>query len=205
MKLAAWIIWPLVPVAIAVMFFAGFSDGEKRVVAAPPLSLDGLMDEKLPEAPKEKLKLNVDNSACYVCHGNYDGESLALTHAKEEIGCVDCHGESHDHRNDEDNITPPEKMYAPDGINKMCGECHENHNVEPSKVIARWQKRCPAKTDPKKIVCTDCHFEHRLKFRTVWWNKKTGELVIRGKERTKVAPDLTKPAAKPKPKPDADK
>ena len=205
MKLAAWMIWPLVPVAIAVMFFAGFSDGEKRVVAAPPLSLDGLMDEKLPEAPKDKVELNVDNSACFVCHGNYDGESLALTHAKEEIACVDCHGESHDHRNDEDNITPPEKMYAPDGINKMCGECHERHNVEANKVIARWQERCPAKTDPKKIVCTDCHFEHRLKFRTVWWNKKTGELVIRGKERTKVAPDLTKPAAKPKPKSDADK
>jgi hypothetical protein len=89
-------------------------------------------------------------------------------------------------------------MYAPENIDKMCRECHEDHNADAKKVIARWQERCPAKTDPEQIVCTDCHFEHRLKFRTVWWNKQTGELVIRGKERTKVAPDLTKPAAKTK-------
>lgn len=198
MKRAVWLILLLVPVGLAVLFLAGLSGGEKQVVAAPPLSLDGLMDEKLPEAPKEKVKLKVDNSACFVCHGNYDGESLAVAHAKEAVGCVDCHGESHEHRNDEDNITPPEKMYAAQDIDKMCGECHEEHVADGKKVIARWQTRCPAKTDPATIVCTDCHFQHRLKFRTVWWNKKTRELVIRGKERTKVAPDLTKPASKPK-------
>ena len=199
MRLAAWLIWPLVCLAFAVLFFAGFSGDARQVVAAPPLSLEGLMDEKLPEAPKEKVILKVDNGACFVCHGNYDGESLVVTHAKEEVGCVDCHGESTDHRNDEDNITPPEKMYSLEGIDKMCGNCHKTHDAEGKKVIARWQRRCPAKTDPKEIVCTDCHFQHRLKFRTVWWDKKTGKLVIRGEERTKVAPDLTKPAAKPKP------
>ena len=198
MKRAVWLVFLLIPVALAVLFVAGLCGVEKQVVAAPPLSLEGFMDEKLPEAPKEKVKLKVDNSACFVCHGNYEEESLVIEHAKEGVGCMDCHGKSHEHRNDEDNITPPETMYAPDGIDEMCSECHDEHIADGKKVIARWQKRCPAKTDPETIVCTDCHFQHRLKFRTVWWNKKTGELVIRGKERTKVAPDLTKPAAKVK-------
>jgi len=205
MKRAVWLMWLLVPVSLTVLFWAGLSGGEKQVVAAPPLSLDGFMDEKLPEAPKEKVKLKVDNLACFVCHGNYEDEPLVIEHAKKAIGCVDCHGQSHDHRNDEDNITPPDKMYAPEDVDKMCGECHEKHNAQGKEVIARWRERCPAKTDPEKIVCTDCHFQHRLKFRTVWWNKKTGELVIRGKERIKVAPDLTKPAAKPKAKAQDDK
>lgn len=38
--------------------------------------------------------------------------------------------------------------------------------------------RCfPAKANPKDIVCTDCHFEHRLSCRTVVWDKKTGQLI----------------------------
>lgn len=138
-----------------------------------------------------------DNSACYVCHGNYQEEPFALSHAKEDVGCVDCHGESDDHRNDEDNITPPDTMYAAADIEPACAKCHETHDAPAAKVIARWQERCPAKTDPKTLVCTDCHGEHRLKFRTVWWNKKTGELAVRkAGQRTKAAVDLTAPAAK---------
>jgi hypothetical protein len=84
-------------------------------------------------------------------------------------------------------------MYAPGDIGKMCGKCQKEHKAAAVKVIARWQERCPAKTDPKKIVCADCHGRHRMNFRTVWWDKKTRKLIIRKKgERIKVAPDLTK-------------
>jgi hypothetical protein len=183
----------LVCVAIGVGVIAGLIAFQREAAAAPPLSIEHLLDEELPEASQDEGEILADNSACYVCHGNYDGEPLVLSHAKEDVGCVDCHGESHDHRNDEDNITPPDTMYAPDGIDKACGKCHDMHDAPADKVIARWQERCPAKTDPKQIVCTDCHGEHRLKFRTVWWNKKTGELVIRKEgQRTKSAKDLTK-------------
>jgi hypothetical protein len=44
-------------------------------------------------------------------------------------------------------------------------------------VITRWQQRCPEKRDVSQIVCTDCHGEHRLKNRTVRWNKTTGDLI----------------------------
>jgi hypothetical protein len=162
--------------------------------AAPPLSLEGLMDEKLPEAPAVEVKIDVGNGPCYVCHGNYDGESLVTTHAQGGVGCIDCHGISYDHRDDEDNITPPDKMYALEAVDKMCGGCHKSHDAPAAKVIARWQERCPGKTDPEKLVCTDCHFQHRLKLRTVVWDKKTGKLVNREKDEP-TNPSAERPSA----------
>jgi hypothetical protein len=46
-----------------------------------------------------------------------------------------------------------------------------------SKVIARWIECRVARRDPKRIVCTDCHGNHRLKIRTVRWDRKTGKLL----------------------------
>lgn len=184
----------LFPASVVVVLacFGEFPRDEVRALAAPPLSLDGFLDEKLPEASKTATKAKVDNSACYVCHGNYETEELVVSHAEEEVGCIDCHGKSSEHRDDEDNITPPDKMYAPGDIKKMCQECHDTHDAPAQKVLERWQARCPAKTNPSEIVCTDCHYRHRLNFRTVWWNKKTGELIVRKEgERTKPARDLT--------------
>jgi predicted CXXCH cytochrome family protein len=117
---------------------------------------------------------------------------MVLAHAKEGTGCVDCHGQSYAHRNDEDNITPPDTMFAHEDIAKNCAECHDTHDAPAKKVLARWQERCPAVTNPEELVCTDCHGSHRLDFRTVWWNKKTRELIVRGDQRVKFARDLTK-------------
>ncbi len=156
--------------------------GDERsgtAAAAPPLSLEGYLDEKLPEADHDRPKLKVDNSACYVCHENLADEPLVVRHGQsdEKIGCVKCHGESLAHRNDEDNVTPPDKMYGLRDIDRMCRECHESHDVAARKVLLRWKQRCPEKTDPRRIVCTDCHFRHRLAVRTVRWDKKTGRLL----------------------------
>ena len=147
-------------------------------VAAPPLSLDGYRDEKLPTGRDDSGGLKETNGGCYVCHGNYRTESLVQSHAKEKVGCIECHGASIPHQVDEFHRTPPGKMYGPHNVDKMCGTCHEEHDAPARKVIQRWRQRCPAKTDPKKIVCTDCHFEHRLSSRTVVWDKKTGKLIV---------------------------
>ncbi|MHB8903062.1 MAG: cytochrome c3 family protein [Thermoguttaceae bacterium] len=175
--------------------------------AAPPLSIEHLLNEALPETPKEPeanaadAKPAADNEACFVCHGNYREEPFALVHARDDVGCVDCHGESLDHRNDEDNVTPPDRMYAAADIEDQCAECHETHDAPAADVIARWQESCPAKTDPARLVCTDCHGQHRLKFRTVWWDKKTGKLGGRKEgERTRAAPDLKTRPQEPKAK-----
>ena len=143
-----------------------------------------------------------NNTACFVCHRNYDEEPFAVAHAEANVGCIKCHGESFAHRDDEDNITPPDVMFPADGIKVACEKCHDEHDVAAVEVIQRWQQRCPVKTDPKDIVCTDCHGQHRLKFRTVWWDKKTGKLIIRKEgERIKKATDLAENAGEDQEKP----
>ncbi len=147
----------------------------------PPLVIDKsaplLLEEPSDEKEKKFLRIN---QSCFVCHDNYKDEPLMLVHAKEEIGCVDCHGESVAHRNDEDNITPPDLMYPLAEIDDACQECHDTHDAPAEKIIARWQTRCPEKKDVKKIACTDCHGRHRLKARTVRWDKSTGKLLVDG-------------------------
>ena len=137
-----------------------------------PLMLDAPPEEAGPEMPDE-------NQACYVCHTNYEEEPFAVYHGVDDVTCIDCHGKSFDHRNDEDNITPPDVMYPPEKIAGKCAECHETHDASAAKVLARWRERCPEKDDPKSIVCTDCHGQHRLNLRTVQWDKRTRELIVR--------------------------
>lgn len=194
--------WLLPAAALAILgiaatgwFFAGASlpcakagepgpaaTGESSRPKPPPLSLDGLLDEKLPEAkPTEKTqgKPKADNFACYVCHGNYEGEELADIHAKEGYGCVKCHGESLAHRDDEDHLTPPDVMFPAEKIDPGCAECHDTHDAPAKKVIERWQQRCPQKSKPEQLVCTDCHGKHRLEKRVIRWDKTTGKIIER--------------------------
>ena len=130
-------------------------------------------------------KAKADNQACFVCHTNYQGEPFAAAHAKANIGCVKCHGQSTAHRNDENNITPPDVMFPAEKIDAACAKCHETHDVPAKKVLTRFQQRCPGKTDASKIVCTDCHGEHRLKLRSVRWDKTTGKLLTTGSPQPK--------------------
>ncbi len=163
---------------------------EEKKPALPTLKID-MSSPLLLDDPAEKTDKKVhkaDNQACYVCHANYQEEELVGWHAVEDIGCVDCHGDSFAHRNDENNTTPPDVMFPASKIDGNCGECHEDHDVPPDKVIARFLERSIKKTDPKTLVCTDCHGHHRLKLRTVVWNKETRELIT-GKKKTKAEDD----------------
>jgi len=159
---------------------------ESKPPALPPLVIDKgaplLLDEPAKSADKSFLKIN---DACYVCHGNLRDEELAVVHAKEEIGCTDCHGQSMEHRKDEDNVTAPEIMYPANKIDSLCRECHDKHDVPAKDVLKRWRQRCPQKTDADTIVCTDCHGHHRLKRRTVRWDKETGDLLPQPKGKSK--------------------
>ncbi len=108
----------------------------------------------------------VDNSRCYVCHINFDGEGLTKIHSKVGVGCEDCHGSSDAHCSDEDNITPPDRMFAKEAINSFCKGCHPD-----------------AKLKGGKKYCTDCHGKHQLEHRTRRWDKRTGELLEDDKVR----------------------
>ncbi len=153
-----------------------------KAAALPALKVDRgaplLLDEPAPKKkPSKGTGPMADNGSCYVCHTNYQEEEMVTVHAENDVGCVKCHGQSLAHRNDENNTTPPDKMYPTDAIDASCATCHDEHIAPAKKVLARWQERCPAKTNPGEVLCTDCHGEHRLKLRTVRWDKKTGKLL----------------------------
>ncbi|MCS7306035.1 MAG: cytochrome c3 family protein [Thermoguttaceae bacterium] len=149
----------------------------------PPLKVDRKTAPRLQELPSESrpsqqvLKKRADNSACYVCHGNYEGEELAQIHREGNVGCIDCHGRSLAHRNDESHLTPPDKMYPTEAIDLSCQGCHETHDAPAKKVLVRWRQKCPQKADPEQLVCTDCHGDHRLPRREILWDKRTGKLL----------------------------
>jgi formate-dependent nitrite reductase cytochrome c552 subunit len=157
--------------------------------SSAPLLLDAPAEKKTAEKGKGP---KADNHACHVCHTNYEDELLALTHADADVGCVKCHGESIAHRNDENNITPPDTMYPTGGIDSACVKCHETHDAPARKVLARFAERCPNTKAADQIVCTDCHGDHRLKLRSVRWDKKTGKLL------TGVDAKAPSPSEKPK-------
>lgn len=152
-----------------------------------PLLLDGPTEKP---AGKDKDSTSL-NQACYVCHNNYSEEAMVTLHAKEKVGCVDCHGPSFAHRDDEDNITPPDIMFPLERIDAACQKCHETHDAPAKKVLKRWQERCPAKQDFATVVCTDCHGQHRLEKRVVRWDKKTRALILSSKTKPTTAADAT--------------
>ena len=137
---------------------------EQQVKEEPPLLLEEqpllLEDPPLLLEEEEETGPVADNSRCHVCHINYSEEALAVTHARANISCEQCHGSSDAHCSDEDNITPPDIMYPAEKINAFCKSCH------PDAKLGRGKK-----------FCTDCHGEHRLSHRTRKWDKATGELI----------------------------
>lgn len=131
-----------------------------------------------------------DNSRCFVCHANYDlnDEKLALGHAQAGIGCVRCHGESSPHSTDEDGLTAPDRIYPQSHIRFNCLGCHDSTRLvasDKTKLNRVDLKEKPDHlavlngTSKDKKICTDCHGEHRLGYRTRKWNKRTKLLIYR--------------------------
>lgn len=143
-------------------------------IEAPLLLEEPPSQELMREASVQQL---ANNQSCLHCHANYDREPLVSWHAAGGIACADCHGQSDAHQNDENNVTPPDIMYPADEIDRSCQECHTTHDAPAVEVLARWKQCCQETTDLEEVICTDCHGAHRLKLRTVRWDKKTGKLV----------------------------
>jgi formate-dependent nitrite reductase cytochrome c552 subunit len=155
-------------------------DAFSRTNEPPPLVVDKnaplLLDE-----PGENEKVTTDagvkNATCYVCHANYTEEPLAQWHAKANISCADCHGESIAHENDENHLTPPDKMYPASEIDGACLKCHATHDVQPAEVVRRWQQHTgDKKTD---VLCKQCHEGHDVPAAAVVrkWQKQSGQNV----------------------------
>jgi uncharacterized CHY-type Zn-finger protein len=187
--------WKLAVALAAGVFGLCWSAGSEEMTAAPPklqvdkgapLLLDEPAEEELPKSdPKHPA---ADNTRCYVCHVNYKEEPFVQWHAKANVGCVRCHGDSADHVADEANLTPPMLMYWPSRVGFNCYGCHPQHKASAREVIERWQERVAGKVDPKRVLCTDCHGEHRLKLRTIVWDKRTRVLISKVRPTSTNAP-----------------
>jgi hypothetical protein len=101
-----------------------------------------------------------DNSRCFVCHVNYMEEDIAVVHARANIGCAGCHGESDEHIADESwasggNGTAPDTMFPKPKIVAFCMSCHTKDKID-------LVQHRPLFANMDKIVCTDCHGKHRI-------------------------------------------
>jgi len=125
-----------------------------------------LLDEETPTA--NPTGETADNSRCQVCHLNLVTEDLAAKHAKANIGCAKCHGESDAHIADESwasggNGTAPDMMFPKDKINAFCLGCHPK-----DKIDAQTHREFFADATGKS-VCVDCHGKHRMVARKCKW------------------------------------
>ena len=140
--------------------------GSPGACGEPPSSAAG---EAAPAAKPEPA----DNSYCFVCHVNYEGEKLTKGHQLAGVGCEKCHGPSIKHSGDEDGLTPPDKMFAKVDVNPFCMSCHEKE-----KLLKRDEHKDFFKELQPDETCGDCHSEkHRLPVRTRVWDRKTGKLL----------------------------
>jgi hypothetical protein len=109
------------------------------------------------------------NAACYVCHMTFVGEPLAKQHLEAGIGCINCHGVSSAHANDENiGATPPDIVIEGDkAVIVHCHACHPTHDAEAAEMLARWKDRhasspAPEPLDWLAVRCTACHGNHRI-------------------------------------------
>jgi hypothetical protein len=112
------------------------------------------------DAPAPQIDPMSANAACYVCHMTFITEELSRVHLKEKVDCIKCHGLSAKHANDENvGATKPDKTFKHDQIDKMCAECHDEHDAPARAVVARFLER---KLTAKTTACTDCHGTHKI-------------------------------------------
>jgi hypothetical protein len=115
-----------------------------------------------------------DNSFCYVCHANYEGEKLVKTHEAEGVGCETCHGRSDKHSQDEDSLVPPDVIFAPAKVAKFCTQCHAKRDLLEGDEAH--EKFFAGQVEAGQ-TCTNCHdMKHKLKVRTRRWDKETRKI-----------------------------
>ena len=136
---------------------------------------DDLHGAKQPKEIVKEIAYEVaDNSYCYVCHDDYDGEEFTGMHKAVGVACTACHGDSEKHADDEEHLTAPSVMYPGQTINASCtsDECHSETLLKKH----RGHRPFYAGAESNRKYCTDCHGKHRLDKRTRTWNKTTGKL-----------------------------
>ncbi len=117
--------------------------------------------ERIKEAEEAVLK---SNSACMVCHIDFDDEELTVQHRKADVMCAACHGACLQHMNDEMAATRPDLLFGRAEVDKMCLQCHGEHKNQKAvdDFFKEWEgrRRPNGQLITKGAVCTDCHGRH---------------------------------------------
>ncbi len=110
------------------------------------------------------------NDMCHVCHIPYAEEPLAVVHDKAKIWCIECHGLSAEHMQDENiGATPADIAYKKHQVDPMCSKCHKPKKHPKVTEKVRTKRLAESKKAQEKIkgrqvevtgVCTDCHGSH---------------------------------------------
>jgi hypothetical protein len=115
-----------------------------------------------------------DNSFCYVCHANYEGEKLVKGHESVGVGCETCHGRSDKHSQDEDSLVPPDVIFDSARVARFCAQCHEKRDLLDGDEAHEQFFAGQVESDK---TCTSCHeMKHMMKVRTRRWDKETRKL-----------------------------
>ena len=113
-----------------------------------------------------KATKTADNSACSVCHQDFDAEALSTKHREAGVACIDCHGPSVDHASDELNIMLPDVMFGRKEIEPYCSQCHQKQDHPTGDQYQSFLNEWLGKYRPngrvirKTSICTDCHGNH---------------------------------------------
>ncbi len=108
----------------------------------------------------------VDNRLCLVCHKVLTDEPISLVHEKKKVLCIDCHGPSTLHMEDEMQMTKPDILFGRNEVQPFCRGCHERHQ-DPKKVEEfrkEWwgRDRPNGRVVNNASICTDCHGTHNI-------------------------------------------
>jgi hypothetical protein len=127
------------------------SRGDVQAVLA---EMDPQWQAMLAEA--EALQRRDGASSCAVCHVDAADQWNGTVHERSAVGCVECHGPSHGHVEDENNEVSPDEVFVRADVDRLCAECHRcgRAPVTPAQAAL-----LPAVTP---AVCTDCHIAHQF-------------------------------------------
>jgi hypothetical protein len=107
-------------------------------------------------AEAETLQRRDGASSCAVCHVDATDQWTGTVHDRSAVGCVECHGPSHGHVEDENNEVLPDEVFVRADVDRLCAECHR---CGRTPVTSNQAASLPHVTPP---VCTDCHTAHRF-------------------------------------------
>lgn len=105
-----------------------------------------------------------DNTACYECHEYLEHEEITAAHIKDDLLCVDCHGPSQQHREDDNPLIKADVTYGRAEVDPHCEDCHPSHKY-PARVrdyLNEWRgkTRENGRVITDQSICTDCHGKH---------------------------------------------